>query len=172
MKSRSATLIAAQAGPMQRPGVLVEINFGTTRRWSSAGTVAWNGHTWTAKHLRVDNLLVQPLRVSGALVIGNEDDEIGTLVLSEGVQDRRIVLWGFDAAALADVADAVWLGEAVGGAVQVGAHEVRITLRHRTEFVESPRTYVNAAAGFNHMLPAGTVLRINGIDMRLERRGG
>jgi hypothetical protein len=47
---------------------------------------------------------------------------------------------------------------------------VRISLRHRSEFIASPRTYVNPQAGFTNLLPAGTVLRINGIDLRLDRR--
>jgi hypothetical protein len=34
----------------------------------------------------------------------------------------------------------------------------------------SPRTYVGVGAGFNQMLAAGTVLRINGVDVRLDRR--
>lgn len=171
MKTLSSALSAALGAPVQQPVLLVEVYFGTVQRWSSQGTVTWSGHTWTARALRVENLLVQALRVSGTLVLDNADDAIGTLVLTEGVQDRRIVLWGGDAAALTAPADGVWLGEAVGAAAEVTAREVRIALRHRTEFVTSPRTYVNAAAGFTHLLPAETVLRINGIDMRLERRG-
>lgn len=170
MKTLSGALSAALNAPVQKPALLVQMDFGTVRRWSSMATVGWNGNTWTARDMQLQGLLVQPLRVAGTLVLGNADDEIGTLVLTEGVQDRRIVIYGYDAAALTDVADAVWLCEAVGASAQVDTREVRITLRHRGEFVQSPRTYVNAAAGFTHLLPADTVLRINGIDMRLERR--
>lgn len=169
MKTLSGALAAALGAPVQRPAWLVEMSFGTTRRWSSMSSVTWNGQSWTARHLRVEGLVVQPLRVQGTLVLGNEDDVAGTLVLSEGVKDRRIVIYGYDAAALSTVNDAVWLCEAVGASAQVGPREVRIALRHRAEFVQSPRTYVNAAAGFTSMLPADTVLRINGIDIRLER---
>jgi hypothetical protein len=171
MKTLSGALGAAMAGPVQQPGLLVEAHFATVRRWSSHGTVFWNGYTWNQRDVRVDNLLVQALRVSGMLVLDNTDDEIGTLVLTEGVQDKRIVIYGFDFGAIADLADAVWLGEAVGASAEVGPRDVRIALRHRTEFVQSPRTRVTPAAGFTHLLPADTVLRINGIDMRLERRG-
>jgi hypothetical protein len=171
MKTLSGALSAALNAPVQKPALLVQVDFASTRRWSSMATVSWNGHSWAARDMRLDGLLVQPLRVSGTLVLGNEDDEIGTLVLTEGVQDRRIVVYGYDAAALGDPADAVWLCDAVGASAQVSTREVRITLRHRGEFVQSPRTYVTAQSGFTHLLPADTVLRINGIDMRLERRG-
>lgn len=171
MKTVSTSLAAAHAAPVQRPGWLVEMHFSTVQRWSSMATVTWGGHTWAARDLRVEGLNVQPFRVSGSLVLGNESDAIGTLLLTEGAQDRRIVIYGYDAAALTDTADAVWLCEAVGSAAQIGTSEARISLRHRAEFVQSPRTYVSAQAGFTQLLPADTVLRINGIDMRLERRG-
>ena len=85
------------------------------------------------------------------------------------MQDRAIEIWGYDAAATA-TGDVVWLGRAVGASAEVGQLEARIALRHRTEFQQSPRTYINAAAGFNQLLPAGVVLRINGIDWQLQRR--
>ena len=171
MKTITSALQAAQAGPVQQPAWLVEVHFGTVQRWSSRATETWNGHTWTQRDMRVESLSVQPFRITGALVLGNADDVAGTLVLADGVQDRRVVVYGYDGAALAATADAVWLCDAVGAGAQVGPDEVRIALRHRAEFVQSPRTYVTASAGFNNLLPAGVVLRINGIDMRLERRG-
>lgn len=170
MKSLSGALSAALGAPVQRPAILVEAQFSATQRWSSHATVGWNGHTWQAQAMRLDNLLVQAFAVNGTLLLRNEDDTAGTLVLSQGVHDVRFIVWGYDAAATA-LADVVWLGEAVGAGAEITPRDVRITLRHRTEFVQSPRTYVGAAAGFNHLLPGGTVLRINGIDMRLERRG-
>jgi hypothetical protein len=169
LKTLSSLLSAALGAPVQRPALLVEMHFSTVQRWSSMSTVSWNGHTWTARDVSVENLSVQPFKVSGDLVLGNLDDVAGTLVLAQGVKDRRIVVYGYDAAALADVADAVWLCTAVGASASVDTREARIALRHRCEFVQSPRGYVDAASGFTHMLPANTVLRINGIDYRLER---
>lgn len=171
MKTTTAALAAALNAPVQQPGILVQMGFSPVQRWSSQATTNWAGETWQQFNVRVDGLMVQPLRVAGTLVFGNADDAIGTLVLSQGVQDIPITIWGFDAAAISDTADAVWLCAAVGAGAQVAADEVRISLRHRSEFTQSPRTYVSGAAGFTHMLPADTVLRINGIDMRLDRRG-
>jgi len=169
MRALSSPLSTAVSGPVQRPALLVQMGFSTAQRWSSGGTISWNGNTWTAADVRVEGLMVEALRVSGTLIIGNLDDVIGGLILSQGVQDIAVSIYGYDAAATA-TGDVVWLADAVGASAQLTTHEARIALRHYAEFVSSPRTLVGAAAGFGQMLPAGTVLRINGIDMRLERR--
>jgi hypothetical protein len=169
MRTLSSSMATAVAAPVTRPGVLVSIAFSTTQRYSSAGTISWNGFTWTTANVKLENLAVDALQLSGTLVIGNHDDAIGALILAQGIQDKAITLYGIDATATA-TADVVWLATAVGASCELNEFEARIGLRHRSEFVASPRTYVNAAAGFNQLLPAGTTLRINGIDMKLERR--
>ena len=168
MRTLSSPLSSALAAAVQRPAILVSIGFSTVQRYSSADTLSWNGNTWTAANIRVDGLSVDALRVSGSLVIGNLDDAIGALILAQGIQDKAITIYGYDAAATA-TADVVWLASAVGASAQLSAREARITLRHKSEFTSGPRTYVNSAAGFTQLLPAGTTLRINGIDYKLER---
>ena len=169
MRTLTTALNNALAAPVQRPAVLVQIAFASTLRMTSNATLSWNGSTWTSTPVSVDGLVVEALRVSGAIVVDNRDGVIGGLILGEGVQDRPISIWGYDAAATA-TADVVWLASCVGASAQVSATEARIALRHPCEFTSGPRTFVNAAAGFTNLLPAGAVLRINGIDMRLERR--
>jgi hypothetical protein len=168
MKTLSSALSSALGAPVQQPGFLVQIGFTTVKRWSSFATVTWNGQTWTKEAVTVDGLAVDALRVRGALTIGNADDVIGALILAEGVQDRPISIWGYDAAAT-DLSDVVWLCDAVGASAEIGQVEARIALRHPGEFQLSPRTFINAAAGFTQLLPAGAVLRINGIDWQLRR---
>jgi hypothetical protein len=173
MRSLSGALSAALAAPVQRPAVLVEIGFDPVRRWSSHGTVAWNGHTWEAADIRVEGLQVEPLRIAGAIVLGNADGVAGALVLAQGVADRAVTVWGYDAGATG-AADVVGLGiggAAVSATADVTTDEVRIAIRHRAEFTFSPRATVGAAAGITTLLPAGAVVRINGLDYRLERRG-
>lgn len=170
MKSLSGALSAALGAPVQRPALLVQVDFSTVQRWSSMATLSWGGNTWTARDLRVEGLQVQALRVQGSLLLGNADGVAGALVLAQGVQDRAITLYGYDAAATAS-GDVVWLASAVGAAAQIDAGSVRIELRHRAEFQQCPRTYVNPAAGFTQMLPAGAALRIGGIStVLIERR--
>jgi hypothetical protein len=167
MKIIPSGMAAAHAAPVQRPGLLVEMHFDTVQRWSSRGALNWGGFAWAAMDMQVLGLQVQPFAVAGTLVLGNADDAAGTLVLAQGVQDRLVTIYKFDGAV---PTEAVWLATAVGASAQVSPRDVRINLRHRSEFTASPRTYVNQQAGFTHLLPSGTVLRINGIDIRLDRR--
>ena len=169
MKTLSSPMYTAYAGAVQRPGYLVSIGFSPVQRYSSQGTVVWNGNTWTAADIKVEGLAVAALQVQGAVIIGNMDDAIGALILAQGVQDRAISIWGFDAAATGS-ADVQWLCDAVGASATLGTREARISLRHRAEYVSSPRTYVEPSAGFNIVQPAGAALRINGITYILERR--
>ena len=170
MKTISAALSAALGAPVQQPAVLVEMAFSVTRRWSSFATINCNGSTWQREAISVEGLDVQPLSLSGTLVIDNGDDVAGSLVLSEGVQDRVVRIWGYDAAA-AGAADVVWLAEGVGSSAEVSGDEVRINLRDRAEYMLAPRTYVTPAAGFTVLLPESTVLRINGVDWQMARSG-
>lgn len=170
MKGLSSALATAFGAPVQQPAILVQVGFTTVQRWSSFNTVTWNGNTWTKEDIGVDGLMVQALKVSGTLIVGNADGAIGATVLAQGVQDRAITIWGYDAAATA-TGDVVWLCSAVGATAQVGLRDVRIALRHKAEYVQAPRTFIGPAAGFNGLLPAGASLRINGMDYTLERRG-
>lgn len=170
MKTLSSALSTALGAPVQQPGLLVQAGFATVRRWSSRDTRTWNGNTWTAAPFRVDGLRIGALQVAGTLLLDNREGEFGSLVLGEGVQDREFRLWGFDAAAGA-TADVVWLCDAIGASAQVSDREVSIALAHRAERTMAPRLFVGSNQSvLTQLLPAGTVLRINGLDYTLERR--
>lgn len=169
MKWLSTALSTAWAAPVQRPALLVEIGFDTVLRLSSFNTLTWSGQTWTKGAFDVPSLLVQPFEVRGTLAFDNRDGTMGALVLAQGSQDRTVRLWGYDAGATG-ASDVMWLVDAVGSVATVSDTTVEINLRHRSEFVQAPRVTCTPEAGFGNMLPAGTVLRINGQDLRLDRR--
>ena len=169
MRSLSGPFTTALGAPVQQPALLVEFGFSSPRRWSSFATVTWNSLSWTKEAIAVENLMVSALQISGTLTVGNGDDVIGALILSEGATDKRIRIWGYDAAATA-IGDVVLLCDAVGAVARIDPRAVTINLRAPNEFTLSPRTFVNAAAGFLKLLAAGTVLKINGINYVLEGR--
>jgi hypothetical protein len=169
MRSISGALSTALNAPVQQPAILVQANFATIRRWSSFATTPWNGQTWTLEDIAVQDLQIDALRVRGTLIIGNADDAAGSLVLAENPADVPITIWGYDAAATA-TADVVHLCDAVGAGARIDGRSVAISLRSASEFLLAPRQFVGPTTGFNTLLPAGTVLKINGIDYRLERR--
>lgn len=168
MRTLSSPLATALGAAVQQPALLVEIAFATVRRWSSFAAVTWNGQSWTKEAFSVEGLSVGALALSGTLVVENSDDVMGALVLSEGVQDRSIKVYGYDAAATA-TADVVLLADAIGGSAQISNRQVRVSLRSKAELTLAPRTFVSEAT-FGTLLPAGAVLRINGVEMRLARR--
>jgi hypothetical protein len=168
MRSLSSALSAALGAPVQRPAVLVQVDLSPVLRWSSGPTITWGGYTWQAADVAVEGMRVAAFRVAGTLVLGNTDGVIGAACMAQGVQDKAIRIWAYDAAATG-APDVVWLCDAQGSAAQVGLRDVRIALRHRCELISSPRAVVGPAAGFTQRVPAGTVLRINGIDYKLER---
>lgn len=169
MRTLSTALNNALSGPVQRPAYLVQLDYSPVQRWSSHETVSWGGHTWTRFDITVQGLEVQALSVRGTLVAGNADDVAGAFVIAQGIQDIPITVYGYDAAATSS-GDVVLLASAVGGTAEVGLSEVRVSLRHRSEFQQAPRTYVNAANGFTVLQAAGTVIRVNGQDIKLARR--
>lgn len=166
MLTLSTTLAAALGGPVQTPALLVEIGFSTPRRYSSYADLLFNGYTHYRQDIGLENLAVEAYAISGQLNIGNSDDVIGALVLSEGIQDKSIRIWAYDAAAPSEV---VWLASAVGASAQIGPDLVSIDLRHPAQSTLGPRTFIDSAA-FGTLLADGTVLKVNGQALRLERR--
>lgn len=168
MRSLSSALSAALGAPVQRPAVLVEIGFSPVKRWSSFSTLDWAGQTWVKEDISLESLQVQALSLTGALRLGNGDGAAAALVLGQGVQDRPVRLYGYDAAATA-LGDVVWLADAVCAGAQVALDAVLIELRHPAEYTLAPRTFVDDA-GFAPLLAAGTVLKINGQSWSIARR--
>lgn len=168
MRTLSAALQSAHSGPVQRPAWLVEINFASVSRLSSYGTVSFGGYSWIGYDIDVSRIRVDAMSVQGDIVIGNADDAFGATVLSEGVSDRRIRIYGYDAGATAS-GDFELLADCVGGAATIDETHVRITVRDPGAYVSSPRTFVNAAAGFTNLLPEGARISINGQTWTLGR---
>lgn len=168
MRTLSSALQSAYGGAVQKPAWLVEIGFSSPIRLSSYGMVTFDGYSWQAGEFDLSGLRVDQARISGTLRLPNTDDLYGALVLTEGTTDRRIKVWGYDAAATAS-ADFVQLVDGVGGAATVDPTWVSVAVRDAGEFVSAPRGRVNAASGVTYMLPAGALVAINGTTYRIER---
>lgn len=168
MKELSIDLSAALGAPVQRPALLVEIGYSPVVRLTTYTDITWDSRSWVVGPMRIDGLQVGPFNVAGTLVLGNADGAAGSMLLAQGIKDRAIRVYGYDAAAVGEP-DVVWLADAAGSGAQIGTRDVRIQLGHRSEGSYAPRARVGAATGITQLLAAGTVLRINGIDLTLER---
>lgn len=168
MKTLSAALASALGGPVQRPAALVELAFSPVKRWSTFANLTWAGVDWVKEDVQLEDLQVGALSLTGTLRLGNGDGAAVALVRGQGVQDRGVRIWGYDAGATAS-GDVVWLADGICASAQIGVDAVRIALRHPCDYTLAPRTFV-ADAEFGPLLPAGTVLKINGQAYTLARR--
>lgn len=169
MRTLSSALSAAYGAAVQKPAYLIEIGFAATVRLSTYGTVTYDGETWIAGDCDISGLRVEQSRISGTLRLPNADNTYGALILTDGTTDRRIRIWGYDAAATA-AGDFVQLVDGVGGAATVDSVWASIAVRDAVEFVSAPRGRVNAASGFTYLLPAGALVALNGSTYRIERK--
>ena len=78
-----------------QPGYLLEIEFSTTVRWSTRGTLTWNSQTWTGREFKVQMSGGRGMDARLTLTLNNHDNAIGTLCLADGVGNRNIRLWTF-----------------------------------------------------------------------------
>lgn len=168
MISLSAALQAVHAGAVQKPAWLVYLGFSSPLRLSSFDDVSYDGNNWSAYDVDVSRIRIDAVRIAGELVIQNADDAIGALILNEGVADKTVKIYGYDAGATA-TDDIVHLITCVGGAATISHDRVTISLRSSASFTASPREFVNAASGFTYLIPIGTQLRINGQIYKVER---
>lgn len=164
-KTLTPTLTTATAQTVTQPGYLVELNFSTVLRLSTRGDQSWNSLPWTGGRLGK----VRVTDGGGTVDVINTDLAAGALALNEGVADMPIRVWAFHTDN-PDLADVVPVFYGVGDGVEIGDDAIRIRLAadgRRTSY--TPRRFVNAAAGFNHLLPAGSRISWGGEVFILER---
>ena len=146
------------------PAYFVQLDFSTVLRLSSRGDQTWNGYTWTGGRLGK----VQISNNGGQVELINTDLVAGALTLNEGVADRAISIWSFDGDT---PSSSTLIFSGVGDKLEIGADRVRIMLtteNRRTLY--SPRRFINAVSGFNHLIPAGKSITWAGQTYLLERK--
>jgi hypothetical protein len=170
MRTLHSSLTSAYGAAVQKPAWLVELSLTQTYYYCSHEQVTWNGQTWLKMDVDVSGLRVGSMSVSGSLVFGNADDAFGAVALGEGFVDKRIRVWGYDATIASPTVDTpVLLCDAVGGAVEISADRVRVTMRDATEYLIAPRGIVAPEFGFRQLLQSGRTLTINGITFTIQR---
>lgn len=170
MKTLSAPLGAAVANAITRAGHLVKFWFATPVCISSRGQVSFGGDTFVAADVRVSGIKQDGRgRSGGQVTLGNGDLTWSALILGEGVADKRIQVWAFDAAATGP-ADIMPIFDGVGDSAKVGQPCVVRLVNEGSQAAFSPRRFVGVGTGFNHLSPAGRIIKIGADTMTLERR--
>lgn len=163
-KTLAASIATATGQRITTPGYLVQIDFSTPLRLSSRGDQSWNDYTWTRGRLGK----VDAGEGGGSIELLNADLAMSALVLNEGLADRAVTVWAFYADNPTDV-EQVFAG--VADSTEIGSERVRTRLLPENRATQySPRRFINAAAGFNTLMPAGTRITWGGQTFVLERR--
>ena len=169
MKTLSTALNTILGYPVTRPAWLIEINWSTPSRISSFNTIDFNGYTWQATDINISGISYNGYSVTGQIKLQNTDNGFGSLILTEGIADKQIKIYGFDAGAISSE-DFVYLISCVGGKASISNSHVSIDVRSSDAYVYGPRSLVNRYSGFTYLLPAGALINVNGTIYQLERR--
>lgn len=169
MKTLSAPLLAELGLSVTRPGYLVFIDFTSQVRLSTFGDVSWNGYAWTGSDVVVRSLSADIDGAQSATIeLGNADLAWSALILSEGVARRAVRIWSAYAGALG-TADVVQVFDGVGAKPTISPGKAVIATATPGEARSSPRKFISAATGFQHLQPAGTRIPFNGETFVLDR---
>jgi hypothetical protein len=170
-RALSAALLTELGLSVTRPGYLIELGYSSTLRLSTMGDISWGGHAWSAADAKVSGIGQDGSGANtGTLQLGNIDDAFGSLVLNEGASDIAVAIHACYAGATA-FGDPVQIFEGVTNGAEIDSRKVTLQLvaqGNRTLY--SPRVFVNKAAGFNFLQPAGTKIFANGETFVLSRR--
>lgn len=162
-KTLAASLVTDTAKRITTPGYLVEINFTSPLRLSTRADQSYGGYSWTGGRLGK----VDAGEGGGSLELLNADLAMSALVLGEGLADRAVTVWAFYADNPTDV-EQVFAGVADSSEIAVDRVRVRLVPENRRTMY-SPRRFINSAAGFNTLAPAGTRVSWGGQTFVLER---
>jgi hypothetical protein len=171
MRTLSAPTESATELTITRPGWLVEIGFNTPLRLSSRDDQTWNSQTWIGGRIkRLSGLSSDGSGIQrGTLELINTDLVYSALVLGEGIADKTVKIWKFYGDNPA-AGDPVAVFDGAADDADIGPDAVRITLTgENVRTLYSPRRFIGAGTGFNHLRPVGTKINWGGQVYILER---
>lgn len=169
MRTLSSPLLTELGLAITRPGYLVSIAFTSPVYLSTFGDVEWNSIAWAGTDMSIRGLASSIEGAHSATIeLDNSDLAWSSLILSNGVSRRAVKIYAAYAGALG-TADVVQVHDGVGAKASINSNRAIITTAAPGEATSSPRKFVGAATGFQHLQPAGTVIPFNGETFVLDR---
>ena len=172
MRTLSSGLQTAQADAVTRPGYLIVLYLPTqTLYLSTVGDVTWNGQPFTGQAVTVQGLGGDAAaNTRASLMFQNTDLSYAAMFFgADDIRDRRVVIYGIDAAALG-ASDPVLLFDGVGNeSVMTNPPALSVSLvgsKIQTQY--SPRRRI-APPLFNALQPDGTVIQVGQDTYTLTR---
>ena len=172
--SLSSNAATAAAGPVTRPGYLIELHLPLSgvARITTFGDVTWNGYAWAGADVKVQGLTNDAeVAINATLVFGNTDSAWSSIAYgADDLRDAQIVIYEAFADALANFADAVKKFDGVGDEITM-ANPPQLTVKlvgARTSVARGPRRRI-APPLFNALQPVGTQVSIGNVIYMLGR---
>lgn len=157
MRALSTATAAEVAAGVNRPAYFVEIQFATQAvRLCTYGTLDWNGVTWTGGGIDLGDFDTdgRPQRI----VLIDPTAAYRTLVLTDGIRDRKVQVWKGYVGALAP-GDPVALFVGYGDQTQIANGKVTLTVDWNASARQfSPREVIGPGIGCNFLAPPGYTL--------------
>lgn len=165
----SSAMLAALGAGATSPGYLVEIQWASfSSRLSTYGTQSWNGQTWAGGGVVVRDFA--PDGLPSEIELADPDSAYRTLILGDGVRDRRVNVWLADAAALAPTDPLhIFSGYADGASIASGRVVIRLD-RSSASRQFAPRDRIGPMIGCNWLAPPGTRVSWGQSTLILEAR--
>lgn len=174
LRSLPAGLETRVASRYTEPGYLVAIHYPTQIvRMSSRGTLSCQGETWVKQLLEISGLGSNGGgEAKGEIRLGNLDNAMAALFMTEGVKGRRVQVWLFDGDAPADD-EIVLVFDGSADAPRLAVDRAQVALvADRASVMTLPRGVISPAHGFTHQTASGTVFSWGTQTIRLEVRRG
>jgi len=151
------TAVATAIGqPVTRPGYLIQLDSATPIRFSTRGTVLYDGQWW------LDGAAVSGLSQSAAstptVTIPNQDNSGSALLLGDRLIDVRARIWAYDAGAPDDAI--LSFDGVIDGAGDIGPLTCSIQLAQTSRARGRYPNLVVAPPLCNFITPAGTAFYI------------
>lgn len=169
-RSISAPTLAAIAAQFTQPGYFVQIDWSSITRLTSRSSRSWNGQFWVGGFVEVRSVTWSADGTQdGTVILQNGTGAYGVVALDEGVADKRVQIWIFDAAATA-TGDPVKIFDGVGDSCDISPATVTVKLvSQRSGVLNSPRQYITRESGDTIVPASGTVITWGGQTYRLQR---
>ena len=145
-----------------QPGFLLEIEFATTVRWSTRGTLTWNSLTWTGREFGVQMSGGRGMDARLTLTFNNHDNSIGTLCLADGIGNRNVRLWKFTGNT-PSLTDCSQIFGGIGDTFSLNKRKLTIqAVPKGLEVIKEPSIRIVRNSIRNEMTTAGTRIPWNG----------
>jgi hypothetical protein len=174
----SVSLLADLTAAVTAPGYLLQIDFTSPLRACTRTTLTFQGASFVERGFTVQGLMPSvdsSEAVDGTLTMHDPDAAVEQLVLSEGIEEKRIRVWAYSGdvsySSQLDLLNPVLLYDGYGSEAQIDPARATVTITlqaARSLMSVSPRVRMTKETGFTHLPVSGQEYEFGGEKWRAE----